>query len=69
MNHDFQVQGVPLSGMSLFRNFPKAWVLSFAGFWCLAHDLNYLNAVNGVSLHRAHNLDIEFWSTILAPMT
>jgi hypothetical protein len=58
MNHYFrryQVQSVPLSGMYLFRNFPKAWVLSFVGFWCLAPDLNYLKAVNGVPLHRAHN--------------
>ena len=49
INHDFRRQGVPLSGMSLFRNLPKAWVLSLVVFWCLAHDLHYLKAANGVS--------------------
>lgn len=45
-------------------NFPIAWVLSLALFWCLVHYLNDLKAVNGVALHPANDVEIEYRLTI-----
>src|ERR1700761_1301797 len=44
--------------------FPKARVLSLVLFWCMAHNLNDLKAVNGVSQHPTNDVDIERRLTI-----